>query len=398
MKMPRGFMTLTEGSGRAEVRFRKEDFPLKNYTAEHDPMHVRVLILKAEEDFLLLSLEMTSLPSAAIAHYRSMASRLTGIDEAHVHISVTHSFSSPHFPARISSPAEEKLNDVLYRRIDEAAELACRQASDLKPCRISYGTAECPVNINRNVETPEGWWLGRNPEGYSSHTLHVLRFTREDQTDELLSIDLQSSLMNGLPEAEDRFLLSSDIAGAACSVREKEIHTAVFLPGAAGDQAPVRAASSLSEAERYLEEYGRLISQAAASAFMHETGTDIHQLHHDIDLPEQIMRYPTKELTPHRTFDFAFSGGTVTVPVTLIRIGEASLLLTSPELNSSYGRKIRDLMGTYSMIGTLCDGACKYLPEQEDYQKITYTAMNAMLGQGSAEQFYQAVQHITEEL
>ena len=29
-------------------------------------------------------------------------------------------------------------------------------------------------NVNRDIETPEGWWLGVNPTGFSDRTVRVL--------------------------------------------------------------------------------------------------------------------------------------------------------------------------------------------------------------------------------
>lgn len=52
---------------------------------------------------------------------------------------------------------------------------AARQAkAGLKPARLGFGLWMSGVNVNRNVETPHGWWLGANDVGYSDHTLGVL--------------------------------------------------------------------------------------------------------------------------------------------------------------------------------------------------------------------------------
>nr|WP_239650402.1 hypothetical protein [Oenococcus oeni] len=57
---------------------------------------------------------------------------------------------------------------------------------------------------------------------------------------------------------------------------------------------------------------------------------------------------------------------------------------TMPELNSSFGQKLREKFNNQNtFVCTLVNGAMKYLPEDVDFIRRTYTAMNTRLGQGS---------------
>lgn len=400
---------LQAGAGKAEISFAQEDFPLKAFTGIHDPIHVRVLVLEEEFRLAFVSVELTSLPPEAIGRFRKACGQAAGVDEEHVFVSVTHTFSAPHIPPHIGNGQEKRLSDVLYERILAAMEKAAKQAGEsLADAAVSYGETGCCLNVNRNVETPEGWWTGRNEDGYSDHTVRVLQLWHGKTAFAcLVNYDIQPAVMDKSESASGGRLISGDLAGAACRALEREnpAVTAFFLPGCAGDQAPVVQAvrtekdgsvRDLHEAGFVLaEELGVYLAERVRAADAVSCGTGIRMAAATALLPEQKMKYPTKELRPHRSFDFTLTGAQVPVPVTLIALGEAKLLFTTPELNSRFGARIREAAGERLLIGTLVNGGVKYLPEVEDYEKITYEAMNTKLGPGSAEAFLETVYTIS---
>lgn len=391
--------TLLAGAGKAEIRFLAEDLPLKAFTGIHDAIHARVLLLQSELRLALVSIELTSLPEQAIRHFQAVCSGAAGVDAEHVLVSVTHTFSAPHIPMKIKTDAEQALAARMYARIDAAlTEAAEKAAASLADAAVRYGEASCCLNVNRNVPTPEGWWTGRNEDAFSDHTVRVVELLHgQAPFARLLNYDIQPSVMDQSEAAQGGRLISGDLAGAACRALEQASGvTAFFLPGCAGDQAPlaraVQAGTDLHEAGFVLaEQFGLYLAERAAKAAMRPVeGPALALRTVTARLPEQQMKYETKQLRPHTEYSFDLTGADVEVPLTLVRLGDVELLATTPELNSSFGEKLRELLGRRLLIVTLVNGAVKYLPEAKDFERITYTAMNTKLGPGSGEAFLHA--------
>lgn len=403
---------LLAGAGKAEISFSQADFPLKAFTGIHDELFVRVLILETNVRMALVSVELTSLPPEAIKRFQQECSAVTGIEEKNVFVSVTHTFSAPHIPPQIKTEQEQKLSDTMYDRICAAIRRACEEAkASVAETAAEYCEVSCCLNVNRNIATPEGYWIGQNEEGFSDHTVRVLRLRRgEELFAYLINYDIQSSVMDKSEAASGGRLISGDLAGAALRELEKDQPvTAVFLPGCAGDQAPIIQAVQTAEdgtvkdlhengfvlteqLGQYLAGRVRAARKIADIEISDRTSENIPGILFDTAvLPEQEMKYPTKELRPHRQFSFDLTGKSIPVPVTVICLGNMQILMTTPELNSGFGAKIRKIMGDHLMIGTLVNGGVKYLPEPEDFERITYEAMNSMLGPGSAEKFLATV-------
>lgn len=395
--------TLLAGAGKAEIRFEREDFPLKAFTAIHDAIHVRVLLLQSELRLALVSIELTSLPAQAIQHFQAVCSSVTGVDAEHVLVSVTHTFSAPHIPMKIKTPQEQTLSDLLYERIDSAiAQASAAAMKTLAGAAVEYGETACRLNVNRNVPTPEGWWTGRNEDAFSDHTVRVVNLLHGDKIfARLINYDIQPSVMDQSEALAGGRLISGDLAGAACRALERGTDAiAIFLPGCAGDQAPlvraVQGGADLHEAGFVLaEQFGIYLAERVAGAAMQPAAAStLEQRTVTANLPEQRMKYETKELRPHTEYSFDLTGGVIPTSLTLVSLGGVRLLAAAPELNSSFGAKIRQILGERLLIGTLVNGAVKYLPEAQDFERITYTAMNTKLGPGSAEAFLQAAREL----
>ena len=90
--------TILAGAGRAEVSIDPKLLPMERFGSVHDAPNVRALLLKAEKgQFLLLSLEMTSLMGRELEEVKAEAAEAVQVSAENVWVSVTHTFSVPHF-------------------------------------------------------------------------------------------------------------------------------------------------------------------------------------------------------------------------------------------------------------------------------------------------------------
>lgn len=408
--------TIRAGAGIAPIRLNEKDMPLKAFTGIHDGLFVRCLIADISgisSRLVFLSIELTSLMEDPVRQFQKTAAEAAGTDSRFVFVSVTHTFSAPHIPPHITSDAERRVYDILMERIGTAVrESASAATADLAETSVRYGTAPCSININRNVLTKQGWWIGSNPKEYSDHTVRVLTLSHGDRPfASVLNYDIQASVMDQSESALGGKLISGDLAGDACRRLEANSGAVVFfLPGAAGDQSPVRKAvvtdedgntSDLHE-EGFLivSDLSRQLSASALQAIQQSQSvlvSSANLIDRSVRLPRQIMKYPTKELRPHRSYQFEPAEGYKEISLTLLQLDSIQVLLTVPELNSRFGAKIRNILGDRTLIGTLVNGGCKYLPEEQDFERITYTAMNTEIGRGADKIFLDAVKRLHDE-
>lgn len=405
------------GAGKAIIDFKEEDFPLKAYCGQHDPIHVRVILVCAEEEFAMVSIELTSLPEEAIKRFKAIVSELTNIIPDHIQISVTHTFSAPHIPPHLKTDEEIRLHKIMYDRILDALKKAINAAlDDRKTTEIGYTKTDCCLNVNRNVETAEGWWTGKDEKGYSSKDLHVITLKHTDEIFAVLfNYDVQSSVMDQVLTSDGKLFVSADFVGAAaCEVEEyyQGKATAIFLTGCAGDQAPIQKAKIQrpdgsvqdlhEEGYALVEKLGKDLGEKVIGAVQQtqsfqSTGLVKFQKR-KVLLPKQKMQYTTKQLKPHKEYTYISTGEFAETEIVAFYIGEAMIMTTMPELNSSFGKRIREIVGDNVLVATLVNGGMKYLPEEEDFERITYTAMNTEIGRGSAQIFLQEVVKLKEEM
>ena len=140
------------------------------------------------------------------------------------------------FEARVAYSGEQA--------IETAVEGAATQAkSKMQPARVSFGLGTSLVNVNRDVPTPQGWWLGSNDSEYADHSLALIRIDSLDGKPLafMMNLAVQSSIMDHSVDEKGGTLVTSDLAGAATHYLESHYGScavAMFLIGAAGDQEP----------------------------------------------------------------------------------------------------------------------------------------------------------------
>ncbi|SYW05472.1 conserved hypothetical protein [Oenococcus oeni] len=409
------------GSGKAKIVFFQDDFPIKRFTGIHDNLYIRVLLIDSNQRFAFVSIDLTSLTKDRIDLYKSLIHQLTSIDEGNIWVSVTHTFSAPHIPLESQKDDEEKIISMMLFKTSAALKEAVNQALlSMKPAKIGFSYSSCPLNINRNIPTRLGWWLGRNDDEYSNHDVRTI--TLKQKNNDIIAIlynfDVQSSVMDDVSTKSGGLLISSDFVGKASNDIENTLgkdSVAIFLPGSAGDQAPIFKGSNWQvtknnqlvcssiheEAYSLVDQLGVKLSQsvqrAVSATDKFADNCEIKINHYSVYLPEQRAKYSTKALRPSKNYQFEKTGNSLFVPIDILYLNNLAMIGTTPELNSSFGQKLREKFNNQNtFVCTLVNGAMKYLPEDLDFIRHTYTAMNTRLGQGSDRLFLEQIAKILE--
>ncbi len=233
------------GAGRADIALPATLFPIDGFTAQHDPLAVRVLVMDdGRQRVAVVVVDQTSLGDANIAAMKAIVTEVAGVAADNIVVCASHGFSAPHAtPPQFTPPELKDKVATLSAAINAAVRTAAGDAkSHLQPAKVGFGSGISRVGVNRDVPTPFGWWLGGNDAGYSDPTLALLRFDDAGGKPiaEVMDYGIQSSVLDFSVDAKGDRQVSSDLAGVA--TRTLEAHSpgsvALFLVGAAADQAP----------------------------------------------------------------------------------------------------------------------------------------------------------------
>jgi hypothetical protein len=400
---------LRAGAGKALIKIGGDILPLDRFVGALDGLYVRILIIKADAAAAIVSVEMTSLGDESVRLLKSTVAEKTGISPGHIWICVSHTFSAPHIlegPMMEQAPEADQKKCKLLRAalLQAAGEAALMASADMKDAALRIGNGSCEVNINRDIPSAQGWWIGRNPEGLSDKTLVVLCF--DDPLGKTIGLiyhyGVQASILDGVTDGEGGRWISADLAGEASRVAEAGLGgVAIFLPGASGDQAPCRKArytvvsgegrlvEKKNDGLAILSELGGELGGAVlrlARDVCRETGvTELRHSAISLRCPKQKRPF---EALPSPSTDFvSVPDGELETEVCFLRIGKEAILLgIKPEINCLTALEIRkDSPFQRTLIVQMVNGGQKYLADRESYLRMTYEAMNSSFGIGAAE-------------
>ncbi|MGM9521402.1 MAG: hypothetical protein ACI3VB_02870 [Oscillospiraceae bacterium] len=411
--MKNNIYKLYAGAGRAAINIPDAAFPtlVEGYTGVHDAPCVRVLILKSDDvRFVLANFELVSL-NDDIDAFKKLISEKADIPEANIWICVTHSLPTPHLVKPVSdiTADERKRFDLLHKTVEDALILAVDDAAaGIREAKFAFGSGRCDINVNRNIDSVDGVWLGCNDEGPSDKSVPIYKF--EDLDGNVIAIlfnyNAQCSIMDDSRTADGGRLVSADLSGSASAFVEQEFPGAVamYALGAGGDQAP--------GFKGYRTVRGR--GGVLRNIDLHEAGYILVELLGE-RLGQEVVfaaeRLECTELTaPLRTGrrSFKYSGqyipdmrsirpckeyvyipeSDVETPVEVLQIGEAALVGVKPEICVRTVMELKE-NSPYGMTGlmTFVNGGAKYMPEEDMYEKITFQSINSRFAAGTAEKF-----------
>jgi neutral ceramidase len=250
------------GAGKSDIQTSSAMWPVDGFTSQHDPLAVRVLVMDdGKTRSAIVVIDQTSISEGVLDSAKGAVTRIAGVQPENTIVVASHTFSAPHVmglggpgggnagPGGAGpggpGPAPSAGTLAFARAIGAAVENAVTQAkASMQPATVGFGLGTSDVAVNRDVPTPKGWWLGGDPSGYSDKTLPVVRIDGKDGKPLAVLINeaVQSSIMDHSENANGSKPVTADITGAATRFVEEQYGggtVALFLIGAAGDQAPI---------------------------------------------------------------------------------------------------------------------------------------------------------------
>lgn len=194
---------------------------------------------------LLLIFDMGEPP--LIEEMPGAISKATGFDKDDILMMGTHNHTCPRVKRRGKEniPEEAEFRDRYHALVKDAAVEAARQAVEkMKPARLGFGETQSHINVNRDTHTRFGYWIeAPNPEGFSDHTLAMLKFIDGDgkMIAALLNHATHAVVGHHTYDAEHRGYTSGNFPGVACRFVEEYYGNGAicaWCSGAAGDQDP----------------------------------------------------------------------------------------------------------------------------------------------------------------
>lgn len=416
------------GAGKSEIMYPGDLFPFRDgpdvWTGVHDVPCARAVILECGLRVLLLSLEVVLLDRELEREVRKAAAELTAISEEQIWISATHTVSTPHFFVREhNSPEENAVASRMRKNILDAAKAAVSlAASRVEDAAVGFGSGCCRANVNRVIETKDGWWLGSGEEWTADHSVPVIRIDgKENQPIAILyNYNCELAVMDKSVMSDGGRHVTADLAGMASHFVEEEYNNeavALFLPGVSTDQGPaykavrtVRGRNGsyhsvdikekgwiLLELEG--ERLGEQVLLAAERAKCSVPSDPIRLQNRTFWFKGQKMRgLPRPDAGPvlqwqyvpdqdrTRSVEVMILGDTAMVAVGGIGVETAlKIKARSPFKNTIL---LSSLSGGAKPLPT--DGQ-KYMAEEELYRKFAFQARNSEFAAGSAEKMLEDV-------
>lgn len=405
------------GAGKATVSFEGLRWPVDGFTGLHDAPQVRVLLMEQEgARYAIVVMDLTSIDDALVTAAKSELTALAGVPAEHCRVCASHTFSVPHvFPAsHLPDGTDAAQNSLLLTRYTRALQTAAGMAAGrLQPARTGAGSGESHISVNRDQHYPDGWWLGVDRDGYSDPGLGVLRI--DDLAGKPLAVvfnySVQPSVTEGAVSGNNGLQISSDLAGATS--RYIEQHTgndtvALFLVGAAGDQAPVDKAvrENVLPGGQVTRQVNSDSAWRLLSQLSQRLGADTVALLQSIRTREpaglrvhrQTLQLPGLNYSPQHgpvgpVTRYNYPAGSQTaLPVSYMVLGDLVWIGLQPELSARTGAEIRRQSPfRVTLISTLVDGGDKYLPDALSYDRMTYEARSSFYARGGAELASQAI-------
>lgn len=423
-------MKLFAGAGCGTIHFPDALFPMEGFCGIHDEPVARVLAMECGEKAALVSLELVMLPPEFVDMVKSIVEEKTGAKKENIWVHTTHAITTPHAPhapigmggvaleisEEVKKDLETKLalyTDAVMTAVSEAAKGA---AQTFQPAMLGLDQAVSHVCVNRDMQTPFGWWIGRDSNGKVNPNFDLLRFDGEDGKPIAVVVigGLKPTTIDNSQMREGKRLVSSDVPGLVCRMTEMKIGAPVlYFMGAAGDQVPKEQAlleEVLPDGTVKIHDYGveeglkmvdRLGNQMAKDILPVIQSIVCGITKADIAVGETAVTWGGKgriPMMPRKTVDFAYERD-MKIDGNVMILGDIALVGLKPEVNCITAEQLAEKSPYQkTILISMINGGQKYMPDAAAYENITWEAQSSMMMPGAAEAWIQAVVNKLREM
>ena len=428
---------LLAGAGKAPICFPDDIAPMEGFCKVHDDPAVRILCLDGDTRFVIAAFELVMLPDDVMADCKAIIAEKLDVSEENIWLHVTHAITTPHSPggpligpggevrpippemlARLTVPIESivQARKTYCAIIKDAVAKACEQAADRKEACIGVGKGSCDVNENRDIETPNGWWVGRHGKGCSNKEMTVMHFADKlgEKIASIVSYGVKPCVIDNSGMRQGKRQISADLTGVACRALEAQWNAPVlFLMSAAGDQIPSKTVLfdgwedgklvtrdlGVEQGLAWVEELGR---QMAGDALAVGSGIVCEELDGGISCANSSFLWQSKgrsRMEPTRQVEY-IPEREMQVPLSVLKIGgDVALVATQPEMNAVTERQLWEKSPVENtLLVTMVNGGMKYLPDRDSFDRVTWEALSSMLMPGGAEKLVDTAVAVLQDM
>ena len=397
------------GMGEAAVHFPQQVFPnpREKYTDVHDEPLVHVLIIEDRERFAFAFADLVD--PGDWESVRCLLAQAAGVEYENAVLHTSHVLSTPHCAREYKNEAERE-NDLLLRQaiIDAVCAAAEAAAADIEPVEFGIATAYSQINVNRVLETVDGYAEGTNEAGDSDHSVPVICIKRLDGTLKgvIYTVNCAAGVLENSRLSDGRRPVSGDIAsGSERKLQERLGAQAVYTIGASGDQWQIlRAVTDGLDKEgrqvktdrgalgfEFVDILSERLAQSVALAVPCAEYADVSgtmELHHrSITLPGHKPLPPPemRKITRHMEFE---PGPDVTMDYAVFRAGDTAVIGCMPEICAASLRRIRE--GSpfkHTILMEFVNNHANYMVTKDLYEKCAPQSRKGNFAAGAAERF-----------
>jgi Neutral/alkaline non-lysosomal ceramidase, N-terminal len=389
---------LRVGAARVDITPNvRERTPLVGYedrvaTKIHDNIYVRAIVIdNGSERAAIAAVELIDVSEEMWTTASERVAKEAGISPEYLVVAATHTHSAPSPGGFAPSNAQ---TSAYIARVEDAIVSAVRQAeANLQPARMGIGRGTAYVNVNRDIYTGNGWWLGDNRNGPSDKTVVVIRF--DSLAGDPIAFFINYAV-HGTVMGPHNTQLSGDLPGATS--RSVESHygsnaVAVWTRGAAGDQNPVYMTWLTTHPERpedfsLVEALGQILAEEviriADNLVKENAATSV-----TIGGEQKVVSCPG-----HR-FEPAIQPGTapkfvatdaVNLRLGVLKINDIALVIVNGEVTTPIWERLKQASPyTNIVMVDTANGALSYLTEDEAYDRLTFEVIRTRPQRGCAE-------------
>ena len=175
--------TMRAGAGKEEIMLMEAYLAIEDFSIVHRALDVRAVIIENGTKMAFVSVEMTSLPAEEIEAVKDRIVMEAEIERENIWVCCTHTFSAPHLLPDFMLAENDGIakKEEFRKALQNAAAAAVIKAqSRMEAVTPRFGSSYCDINIGRDEELEDGWWIGEHGMGLVDHEIQALRLDNRE--------------------------------------------------------------------------------------------------------------------------------------------------------------------------------------------------------------------------